>query len=167
MPSVTNQMSRKRSPITSFAFVLALLPSLAAAEGRFCVVTNNMQNCWFYDANQCRQAAERQGGMCVLNQGQQQPQLQSPDIAGSMMKGMEAGRRARIEDEEHAARMRLLEAQAKAATPALGQTGQTSWEDIATAMEASRGKKRIVYTCNGVEGYIPVRGCVVTGYEDP
>lgn len=84
------------------------------AEGApFCVVTNHGENCWYYDANQCRSQAARQGGMCVLNQQRAQP---SPVLNAfeHISAAGEAGRRSRQERERHAAELRLLEAQTRA-----------------------------------------------------
>jgi hypothetical protein len=63
----------------TFASIL-LFPALATAAP-FCVVTGSGTNCWYYDAQSCRQAAGT-AGACVVNPNEMQTQRSSPQGRG-------------------------------------------------------------------------------------
>lgn len=108
-----------------------LLPGAAIAQqAPFCVVSGAGQQCHYYVMQSCQSAARTFQGMCVANQQpatlpaspppqprqpyQSPGQLYMPDIGGSFADGVERGRRAKQEREEHEARMELLRAQTEA-----------------------------------------------------
>ena len=111
-----------------WTILLAISPPALCAP--FCVVSGAGTHCMYYNVQNCQRAASTSNGMCVPNQEpatpspafQPQPRVQfqpppmyMPDIVGSAMSGYERGRRARQENDEHEARMRLIEAQTQAA----------------------------------------------------
>lgn len=121
-------------PLRKIAFALALAACGEVAAGNFCAVTAGGANCSFPDLGSCQQALAGLGGQCVVNpQALPQPiaapiapvqrssfydvnaAIEKPDMARSMQEGLEAGARARRQREEHAARMKLLQAQTAAA----------------------------------------------------
>jgi len=54
------------------AILLSLSFTDIAFAAPFCVVTSYGENCWYYDANSCRQAASSTNGACVINNQQAQ-----------------------------------------------------------------------------------------------
>lgn len=122
----------------------------AQSQAPFCLVSNTGHpSCFYYSLDACRSAQGSLGGMCTANiQAQQQtisqpmpaPQaLQHPDIAGSYMRGAQAGQEMRIREQEHRARMATLEAQRShyAAPP----------QPFQQTMPAIRAGQSIVYRC--------------------
>lgn len=63
----------------TFASIL-LFPALATAAP-FCVVTGSGTNCWYYDAQSCRQAAGT-AGACVVNPNEMQSGSGPPQRGG-------------------------------------------------------------------------------------
>lgn len=127
------------------------------ADAPFCVVSGAGTSCHYWDAVTCRQAAASTNGMCVANQQAQQPRTPSygPNFGESFRRGYDDAARQRREAEEHQARMRLYEAQTRAATQVA--------ESIPTELRSSG---LIVYRCVGSGGDIfytgtPAVGCVV------
>lgn len=58
----------------AFAVTLVTFSGLAMADGSpFCVVTSYSKNCYYTDANECREQAYKDGGMCVLNEDAGKP----------------------------------------------------------------------------------------------
>ncbi|MFC1585036.1 hypothetical protein ACFL5V_05775 [Fibrobacterota bacterium] len=53
--------------IIIFSGILAAFV-INTVAGPFCVVTNYERNCWYYDAMDCREDAEQFGGICVVNE---------------------------------------------------------------------------------------------------
>lgn len=91
----------------TFASIL-LFPALATAAP-FCVVTGSGTNCWYYDAQSCRQAAGTTGA-CVVNSNEMQsvggPRqgsgirfLDSNPAIESYRQGIREGDRQRAEDQ--------------------------------------------------------------------
>lgn len=64
----------------------------AAAQGKFCVVTNLGQSCIYQDIASCQSASRIQGGICSVNQTQQpaQPPVRF-DPSGSYSDGYRSG----------------------------------------------------------------------------
>lgn len=58
--------------IKALTFLTATLFSSFAVAAPFCVVTGAGTNCWYYDAQSCRQAAGTTGA-CVVNANEMQP----------------------------------------------------------------------------------------------
>jgi hypothetical protein len=134
--------------------ILAVASLPAFAEGKFCLVTNNLKNCYYYDANQCRAEAVRLGGMCVLN-----PEQQASSSVGDSM--------SYIQEQGEKGRQAGIAQRAARASSQTASEPTTSWDVIAEAEKARQGKKRVIYSCNGVQGFTPVVGCVVIGYANP
>lgn len=80
----------------------------AAADGKFCVVTNFGQSCMYNDAASCQDAARAQGGICSVNQEQPSRPPVRFDPGGSYNKGYSAGA-------EVGARLRAIEAERRRA----------------------------------------------------
>lgn len=101
-------------------FILGLLlialsgPALAQ-QAPFCVIAGNggSPQCWHYDASSCQSAARSMNGMCVARASLASPQAAAPQasFAESFARGQAEGQRRKLEREQHAAQMRLLEAQ--------------------------------------------------------
>ena len=134
------------------------IPAQATGNAPFCVFRTGLQQCFYYSVESCQSAARTLGGMCSPNQNQdKQPaavQLQHPDFVGAMREGQERGARERRAQEEHAARLRLIEAQ----TAAVGANARA--EPAPT----------VTYTCQGSDGkaftsQLPIIGCVVTAID--
>jgi hypothetical protein len=63
-------MTKKFCTIAA-AFALLAVPGTSKAAP-FCVVTSSGTNCWYYDAESCRQAAGQRGA-CVVNSNESSP----------------------------------------------------------------------------------------------
>jgi len=137
---------------------LLAIPSIAfAGNAPFCVVSGGGNSCHYWDANTCRKAAASLNGMCVANQQIQQSRqpTQGPSFGESFRRGYEDAARQRREADEHQARMRLYDAQTRAAS----QTSEPIPAEI-------RSSGLIVYRCLGSGGDTfytgtPAVGCVV------
>lgn len=67
--------------VSRITYIAALmLASSSATAAPFCVVTSYGKNCWYYSRSQCVNAAESQGGMCVINEDD--VQTQKPPTTG-------------------------------------------------------------------------------------
>lgn len=157
----------------SVALALGLLFSPAAVaqvQAPFCLVSNSgFASCFYYSIDACRQAASSMGGMCSANiqppspSPYQQPvqpvQIQTPDIAGSFQRGQALGAEQRRFQQEHEAKMRLMDAQTQAAQQ------PRFWQQPASTPEpATQGEYyRAIYRCGDSPEYTPVPapGCVV------
>lgn len=93
-----------------FVFAGMVLFSSIAGAAPFCVVTAAGTNCWYYDAQSCRQAAGPSGA-CVVNQNEVRPDggstpRQSPQFIrnnpalDSFNRGMQDRARERAQDQE-------------------------------------------------------------------
>lgn len=108
----------------AYALALAaLLPAVAGAQqARFCRVDNvGNSYCHFATLDSCHSAARTLGGACAIETApaQRQPYdvnkaIEKPNLFDSFRRGQEAGQQSRIREQEHQARMRLLEAQTQA-----------------------------------------------------
>ncbi|WND79419.1 hypothetical protein [Lysobacter capsici] len=163
-----------RRLIIAFA---TLLPSISMAAAPFCAVTSSGAQCFYYDLGACRQAISGIGGQCVANpaalppipvqnSGSQiaplapsaQPQLIHYDMAEAARKGAAAGMARRHAEEEHQARMSLLQAQTNAASaPAASDKQPSGYYTVnydCTAGDGSRYKSKL-----------PIPGCVVISID--
>ena len=138
-------------------FAGLVMAGTAAAQGSapFCVVTNGLTHCRFYDLASCRQNAVSLDGICVVNQTaapSQQP-LPQPRQQASVLDSMrrvqeqaELGRQAGMDQRERDARMQALQARG------------------ATSM-------RVTYSCVTADGStyqtvdFPIVGCTVTAID--
>lgn len=141
------------------AALLALSPILAPTtahaqtQAPFCLVSNSgYPSCFYYSLDACRSAQGSLGGMCTANiQAQQgiqaqpiltQQTLQHPDIAGSYMRGAQAGQEMRIREQEHRARMEMIEAQRASYSVPAPQVA------VATQVVPSTGNEQnVLYRC--------------------
>lgn len=96
--------------INALLLLAAAIP-LSASAGNFCAVTAMGANCNFPDLQSCYQHLQGLGGQCVVNpqalpqpavqaapgtpQVMPMPQLQHPDVMGSVIRAGQAGRAAR------------------------------------------------------------------------
>jgi hypothetical protein len=161
-------MNGKQNLLHIVAVALGLVSAAAHAEGKFCVVTNYGQNCYYYDANQCRAAAYQQGGMCVLNPDQQvAPQTSISTIMDNISRAGEEGRRRGMEQREFEARMALLKAQTEAMQQATAQQ-QAMTQQPMTEAQVRQPVGTPLYRCANEDGSLfytatPVAGCVFLG----
>lgn len=160
-----------------------LLASMSAwaQQAPFCAVTASGSQCSYYSLSACQQAVQGMDGACAANVAQQPqsqivpvarpPQfydsaraIQQPDVVGSFQRGQEQAMRLRQAQEEHDARVRLLDAQAAALTPPPVQ------QPIASAPVAPNvirsNNYSVVYQCHDASGQTiyattPAIGCVV------
>ena len=102
-----------------FGLILASASASALSQqAPFCVVSQTgSSNCHYYNLQACQQAAKTLGGACAFNQQQASTQVQPvhtmvqpADVVGSFQRGQAEGQRLKLEREQHAAQMRLLEA---------------------------------------------------------
>lgn len=173
---------------------LLLLAAGTASAGQFCAVTAMGVQCDYHSLSACQQFIRGMDGQCVVNPQALQttapppqpvyrpsapPSAQPGRVSGGLTfpeafeRGAEAGRRARMEREEHQARMALLQAQTEAAR-AQGSQGESSragssastWADlIPRAVEMYRG--HVLYDCGGKITQVPEVGCTVAGFTGP
>jgi len=155
------------------AVAALLLASGGVSASNYCALTALGPNCSFYDLASCQMHLQGVGGQCVANpqalsqsvppppapvvQYQPAPILQHPDIAGAAMRGYQQGQQLRLAQEEHAARMRLLEAQTYAAQQP---------QPIPQAAAPADPQYLVFYRCPGAEPEytsVPAVGCIVVG----
>jgi hypothetical protein len=66
---------------------LILLLSVATMAQPFCVLYYAGKDCWYYDFNLCRDAAEKQHGACMVNNNEPAPPQAAEPIRGSAFDG--------------------------------------------------------------------------------
>lgn len=166
--------------VVASALLLASM-SAWAQQAPFCAVTPSGSQCSYYSLSACQQAVQGMDGACAANvapQPQSQigsvarpPQfydsaraIQQPDVIGSFQRGQEQAMRLRQAQEEHDARLRLLDAQAAALTPPPVQQPIAS-EPVSPAAVRSNNYS-VLYRCQDTGEQIvltmtPAKGCVV------
>lgn len=141
------------------ALLFIAMPAWANGQAPFCVYSNGPPQCFHYSVQSCQDAARAFNGMCGANPASQQPggvvRPVSPVPAPRFdpMESMryiqqrgDEGMRLGMEQREHAARMRLLEAQIEAARQASEPSktpAPNGWEGVVSAVKAHRARRSI------------------------
>lgn len=151
-------------PWIGVALLALAPPALATGTAPLCVYSSGTPQCFYYSVDSCQSAARTLGGTCSPNTERgdktrtglapapaETVTLQHPNILRTMQEGQERGARERRAQEEHAARLRLIEAQT-------------------AAISASEPTYIVTYACKDGDGNtftsrVPFVGCIVTDVQ--